>query len=176
MRVDHNKAFNTVEAIAAQTDFPVFLELLQLWQASLHEKGRPLIRDDLDFLGDQDWKPHITIVDIIRNGSDARFRLMGRSHVEGLGRNATGECLSSLPHCVLKASYKPVIQHITHKASPLYLGPVPIVLSPRKSHVIEQLHLPLNILEGRPHMILSAIHLVQPMLKEEMVQDPTEAA
>lgn len=176
MRVDHKKALDVVGAVATQTEFPIFQKLLQLWHVWPETHGRALMREDLDFLDDKEWKPHLAIIDIIRDGSDGRFRLMGRSFVEGLGRNATGECFSSLPHCVLKSNYRPVMTHITHKAIPLYVEPTVFALTPRRSNVVEQLHLPINILDGRPHMILSAIHLIKPQSEGGSVPYPTAAA
>ena len=176
MRANQKTTLKSIEAIEVQTDFPIFQKLLQLWYIWPETHGRNLMREDLDFLDDQLWKPHLAIMDIIRNGSDGRFRLMGRSFVQGLGRNATGECLSSLPHCVLKTNYRPVMQHITHKATPLHVGPTKMTLTPRRSNIVEQLHVPINYVDGRPHMILSAIHLVQPKSGDESVTHPIAVA
>ncbi|MGD8325308.1 MAG: hypothetical protein PVF65_00180 [Sphingomonadales bacterium] len=161
MRLDHNTAFDELDAIRAQTDALALLEMLESWSHIALKSSAIPRREDLSILEDSTRLKHVAVLDIIRGGADCRFRMMGRAAVVAMGMNPVGQCLSALPDSPLKRAYRSAFKHITHRVSPIYMGPTLFERRNGKGKLVEQLHLPLNVIDNCPFMIVSVISVVE---------------
>lgn len=176
MRLDHNTAFDELEAIRTQTVAPALLEMLENWsQIALKSNAVPK-REDLSILEDRDRLKHCAVLDIIRGGADCRFRMMGRAAVVAMSMNPVGQCLSALPDSPLKRAYRGAFRHITHRVSPIYMGPTLFERRNGKGKLVEQLHLPLNVIDNCPFMMVSVISATDQENQVQRESGPQRAA
>ncbi|HYM30423.1 MAG TPA: PAS domain-containing protein [Candidatus Cybelea sp.] len=74
---------------------PIIQELVDYWEKKRAGRMAPS-RAEIDPAELKAHLPHIHLIDVIDGGADFRYRLVGTSIVQGLGRDNTGKRVSEL--------------------------------------------------------------------------------
>ncbi len=81
--------------VTGEPDAPALADLLAYWERKRAGRIAPR-RIDIDPVEMREHLPNIFLLDVLENGADFRYRLLGTSIVDGMGRDSTGKRLSEL--------------------------------------------------------------------------------
>lgn len=75
---------------------PKVLSLFEFWLSRCGERRFPK-RSDFDVMDFAPWMGNLSLVELIDEGRDYRYRVHGTNKADYLGRDLTGRCVSELP-------------------------------------------------------------------------------
>lgn len=140
---------------------PVLRAVLDYWCARYEDGGRLPSRDGISLSELGPLRPHLALVDVIREGADFRFRLAGAHIVHGYGFDVTGRTLSSLRDGPMKRTMLNTYTQVFRTLAPVQYGPRPSVHRRRRQFMTEHLYLPLVDTRGRVDMIMAAVVILE---------------
>lgn len=117
-------------------------DFVEFWW-SKHTPDRLPTRSDFDFYEITEWVSHVIIMDVLSNGSDFRYRLIGTRIVEAVGRDLTGKNVSNSSYTGNKDNvFQTFSMPVTEKRPIIRRGKM-IWLHEKKWKNYESVHCPL---------------------------------
>jgi hypothetical protein len=150
-------AFFFSENAPTRLDHPVLAAVHQYWSMKRGDRLMPA-RADIDPLELRDYLGWIVIMDVLEDGADFRYRLVGTKVTHYFGADGSGrtisECFASLGTDVVRDALD-VHRRVVWKRQPLRVyGEVPLMAHQRG--VFDSLHMPLSDDGETANMLISA--------------------